>query len=164
MDNFILKNPNRNQTIKWILREQKNKIFVQQDIIDRSIRGIYGIFSLNKDHINKKCLYIGKAINIYSRLFVGNGHIVRIKKKDYPFSIFEDCMENSEKILKIEVLKEVKYKLDDYNRDAQRLAYQEYYFIEEYQKKGECLYQLPEGVNKKEKIAWEKIKQTKESE
>lgn len=71
-------NANRNQTVKWCLQQS----FI--DLDDRllkfinPVRGVYGIFIKDKDQ--KICVYVGKAENLYSRMFSDNGHLVRIRK------------------------------------------------------------------------------------
>ncbi|MCR8967318.1 hypothetical protein [Streptococcus zalophi] len=136
---------NKNTTLKWLREEMKDKIIVEDKIFKKKIRGIYGIFS--KENDKELCIYIGKAINVYSRLLTGNGHLVKIKKKKYMFEAIKECMNNPNKKLIIKILEEVPYLYDNYNRDVQRLAFAEYSLIEKYQEKEQCLNQLPEGSN-----------------
>jgi len=56
----------------------------------------------------------------------------------------QENLERKNKIIII-VLKEVKYKGDNYYKDMQRLASAENMLIDEYQKQDECIQQLPEG-------------------
>ncbi len=148
---------NRNWTVKWINEEMKDKICIENDILCNSVRGVYGIFS--EENGLEECIYLGKAINIYERLFKGNGHLVNLRKGIYMSSIIKECIEDPNKKMKIRVLKKVPYKYDNFNRDAQRLAFAEYCLIEYYQKINQCLYQVPEGGNKKsERENWEKNK------
>ena len=51
------------------------------------------------------------------------------------------------------------YEFDNYYRDMQRLAYEEYKVIEEYQNKNQALHQLPEG-NWIKLNRWEDLKDT----
>ena len=63
--------------------------------------------------------------------------------------MLNEAKENGQKVY-IKLLEEVPYEKGncteaDYNRDMQRLASAEYKYIDFYQNKGECLWQLPEG-------------------
>ena len=46
---------NKNTTLKWITTTMKEKIIVEDKIIDSEIRGIYGIFVETEKE--KKCVY-----------------------------------------------------------------------------------------------------------
>ena len=144
-------NANRNQTVKWCLQQS----FIELD--DRllkfinPVRGVYGIFIKDKDQKKdqKKCVYVGKAENLYSRMFMNDGHIVAIRKGIHFNPQLNQALGQG-KIIVIEVLEEVPYNkgdcsIEDYNRDMQSLAFAEYKHINSYQNKGECLWQLPEG-------------------
>ena len=134
---------NRNQTVEWC--RQQSYITLDNRLLqfDPPVRGIYGIFIEDKGQ--KKCVYVGKAENLYNRMFKSDGHIVNIKKGIH----FNSQLKQGQNII-IEVLEEVPYNkgdcsIEDYNRDMQSLASAEYHHIDFYQKKGECLWQLPEG-------------------
>ena len=139
---------NRNQTVEWC-RQQQSYLTLDNRLLqfDPPVRGIYGIFI--KDKGQKKCVYVGKAENLYNRMFKSDGHIVNIKKGIHFNSQLKQALEQGQKII-IEVLEEVPYNkgncsIEDYNRDMQSLAFAEYKQINSYQNKGECLWQLPEG-------------------
>lgn len=139
---------NRNQTVEWC-RQQQSYITLDNRLLqfDPPVRGIYGIFIEDKGQ--KKCVYVGKAENLYNRMFKSDGHIVNIKKGIHFNSQLKQALEQGQKII-IEVLEEVPsikgdYTEAAYNCDMQRLASAEYKHIDFYQKKGECLWQLPEG-------------------
>ena len=134
---------NRNQTVEWC--RQQSYITLDNRLLqfDPPVRGIYGIFIEDKGQ--KKCVYVGKAENLYNRMFKSDGHIVNIKKGIH----FNSQLKQGQNII-IEVLEEVPYNkgdcsIEDYNRDMQSLASAEYHHKDFYQNKGECLWQLPEG-------------------
>ena len=138
---------NRNQTVEWC--RQQSYITLDNRLLqfDPPVRGIYGIFI--KDKGQKKCVYVGKAENLYNRMFKSDGHIVNIKKGIHFNSQLKQALEQGQKII-IEVLEEVPsikgdYTEAAYNCDMQKLASAEYKHINSYQNKGECLWQLPEG-------------------
>lgn len=144
--------------IERIKEAEKHGIYITDALkVTGDIRGIYGIFSLIND--KKTCLYIGRSYNVLDRLFGSSGHISKYiynncKGKNLISKLINDAKQGNCNIL-IDLIKEVKYKGDNYYRDMHRLVYEEYKSIEDYQKKGECLYQLPEGKwMSKEK--WEK--------
>ena len=138
---------NKNQTVEWCLQQKYITLDNRLLQFDPPVRGIYGIFI--KDKGQKKCVYVGKAENLYNRMFKSDGHIVNIKKGIHFNSQLKQALEQGQKII-IEVLEEVPsikgdYTEAAYNCDMQRLASAEYKHIDFYQKKGECLWQLPEG-------------------
>ena len=139
---------NRNQTVEWC-RQPQSHITLDNRLLqfDPPVRGIYGIFIEDKGQ--EKCVYVGKAENLYNRMFKSDGHIVNIKKGIHFNSQLKQALEQGQEII-IEVLEEVPsikgdYTEAAYNCDMQRLASAEYKHIDFYQKKGECLWQLPEG-------------------
>jgi len=151
-----------NISLAWL--ENQNKLFVQDRIKDASnqVRGIYGIFVKEKDK-EEECVYVGRAVSIYGRLF-SQGHISNLMKKIIEnktsqrlISAMDD--ENVEKI-EIRILEEVKFKFDNYYKDMQRLASREYYYIDKYQSKNQCLEQVPDGKNTSEKD-WKSMKKQK---
>ena len=138
---------NRNQTVEWC--RQQSYITLDNRLLqfDPPVRGIYGIFIEEKKQ--EKCVYVGKAENLYNRMFKSDGHIVNIKKGIHFNSQLKQALEQGQNII-IEVLEEVPsikgdYTEAAYNCDMQRLASAEYKYIDFYQNKGECLWQLPEG-------------------
>ena len=139
---------NRNQTVEWC-RQPQSHITLDNRLLqfDPPVRGIYGIFIEDKGQ--KKCVYVGKAENLYNRMFKSDGHIVAIRKGIHFIPQLNQAVEQGKEIV-IEVLEEVPsikgdYTEAAYNCDMQRLASAEYKHIDFYQKKGECLWQLPEG-------------------
>ena len=136
---------NKNTTLKWITTTMKEKIIVEDKIIDSEIRGIYGIFVETEKE--KKCVYVGRATNIYSRLFKGSdAHLVRLKNGKHENKKKKKAMNTSGKIT-IEVLEEVECKYKNYSKDMQELASGECFYIDKYQKLEQCLEQLPDGSN-----------------
>lgn len=148
------------ETGKWC-EIYKSKIIIEQDILEKDIRGVYGFF------IEDKCIYIGKGINIKDRVY---DHLSKLKwlcydieLKDVPTHITElkEAFDDN-KIINVKVLEIVDYEYENYNRDLHHLAFREYYHIEEYQKKGQCLNQYPEGsFVKKENERWLKQQQNR---
>lgn len=137
----------------------KEKIIIEDKILNSEIRGIYGIFVESEKE--KKCVYIGRATNIYTRLFKGNdAHLVRLKKGIHKIPELQKAMGTSDKIV-IEILEEVKCKYSNYNKDMQELASKECYYIDQYQKLDQCLEQLPDGSNMKI-YAWKREKKLHE--
>lgn len=138
---------NRNQTVEWCLQQSYITLDNRLLQFDPPVRGIYGIFIEDKGQ--EKCVYVGKAENLYNRMFKSDGHIVNIKKGIHFNSQLKQALEQGQKII-IEVLEEVPsikgdYTEAAYNCDMQKLASAEYKYIDDYQNKGECLWQLPEG-------------------
>ena len=138
---------NRNQTVEWC--RQQSYITLDNRLLqfDPPVRGIYGIFIEDKGQ--EKCVYVGKAENLYNRMFKSDGHIVAIRKGIHFIPQLNQAVEQGQDIT-IKVLQVVPYNkgdcsIEDYNRDMQNLASAEYYYIDFYQKMGECLWQLPEG-------------------
>lgn len=147
---------NQNQTFKWIINIMKEKIFVDSDILNwnNKIRGIYGIFEIDKD--SEKCLYVGRSINIYSRFFSkSNAHFAMLRryikgtyKKEPPEYIRQiSTAIDAGNLIKVKILQKLPYIYDCYQFDVQRLASAENYFIDYYQSIGQCLYQIPDGSN-----------------
>lgn len=133
-----------------IERACNENILIPDELKRGGVRGIYGIF-LEKDDV-RLCLYIGKSYDIADRLFGSGGHITRFIMHEYDKlvpQLIRDNKDNGNKIV-VEILERVEYQGDNFARDMQRLAYAEISLIEEYQKKGECLQQLPEGTRMKE--------------
>lgn len=138
---------NNNITVKWYNEQSYIKLDDEFLQYDPPVRGIYGIF-LGKDS-PEICVYVGKAENLYSRMFSDNGHLVRIRKGKHTNPKLNEAIEKGQTVC-IELLEEVPYNKGnctetDYNRDMQRLASAECKHIDFYQNKGECLWQLPEG-------------------
>ena len=139
---------NRNQTVEWC-RQPQSHITLDNRLLqfDPPVRGIYGIFIEDKGQ--EKCVYVGKAENLYNRMFKSDGHIVAIRKGIHFIPQLNQAVEQGQDIT-IKVLQVVPYNkgdcsIEDYNRDMQSLASAEYHHIDFYQNKGECLWQLLEG-------------------
>lgn len=132
-------------TLVWL--EENHDLIEIDSAIKENVRGIYSFWT------EKKCIYVGKAIDILSRL---EEHFEKIKwlsldiplKDDAPkyIKVLTDSFTNGNKIY-VKLEQKVDYVYDNYFRDLHRLAYQEYSIIEKYQEKGWCLYQKPEGSN-----------------
>lgn len=151
---------NTNQTFIWLKEQERiGNIKIDVDIknTENPIRGIYGIF------IEDTCIYIGRAISIYGRLFDGNGHLAKLKyivekdqieneKNFVPITLFQAMKDGKQ--VSIKILERVPLQLDNYNKDMHRLAYAENKYIDYYQQKDQCLNQLPDGNNMK-KSAWQ---------
>ena len=127
--------------IKQKLELLPKEILIDEKIINSNIRGVYGIFSCDVDNKNENCYYIGRAADIRSRFFDAGGHFHNFiwskSDKQITMKIVENLIKDilkDKKQVKIRVIKEV-----------QRLAYEEYKVIEEYQNKNQALHQLPEG-------------------
>ena len=138
---------NRNQTVEWC--RQQSYITLDNRLLqfDPPVRGIYGIFIEDKGQ--EKCVYVGKAENLYNRMFKSDGRIVAIRIGIHFIPQLNQAVEQGQDIT-IKVLQVVPYNkgdcsIEDYNRDMQSLASAEYHHIDFYQNKGECLWQLPEG-------------------
>ncbi len=150
---------NKNETVKWINGVMKNKISFPLEILDgKNNRGIYGFFVVDKSHPDEFCAYIGKATNIYKRLFCGkNAHLVKLKETELYNSVINEAMQDEDKRIEIRVLEVVTFQYENYNKDMQYLASRECYFIDKYQKLNQCLEQLPDGRNMYENV-WKKEK------
>lgn len=117
---------------------------------------------------NKHCHYIGKAADIRCRFFDAGGHFHNFiwgntSNKQVTMKLTENIIKDilkDGKLVEIEVIKEVPYQFDNYYRNMQRLAYEEYKVIEEYQVKNEALHQLPEG-NWIKQCKWQELKNIK---
>ena len=138
--------------IKQKLELLPKEILIDEKIINSNIRGVYEIFSCDVDNKNENCYYIGRAADIRSRFFDAGGHFHNFiwskSDKQITMKIVENLIKDilkDKKQVKIKVIKEVPYEFDNYYRDMQRLAYEEYKVIEEYQNKNQALHQLPEG-------------------
>lgn len=138
--------------------EAKSKnIFLPQKILEENIVGVYGFFAVKEDE--NICFYIGKSTNVQRRLFKsGEGHVSQFLNGNYDSLVpkkMNELLKNSYKI-KVKILKEVNYNATEFTIAAHKLALAELQEIVEYQKKGQCLDQLPEGVGDKEKKYWER--------
>lgn len=146
-------------TWDWI--EENSNLIEIDSSIKENMRGVYSIWT------EEKCVYVGKAIDIMSRL---EEHFEKIKwlfmnveVRNTPKHIEELSKSfNLGNKISVKLEKRVDYVYDNYNRDLHRLAFQEYCKIEEYQEKGWCLYQRPEGSkNDFEEKQWKKNKESR---
>ncbi len=148
-----------NNKIRMTFQEKYNaakerNIALPEKILCKDIVGIYGFFA-KKDE-KETCFYIGKATNMRHRMLLSGGHIFRYLHEDYTRLVPRLMKEYIDDGFSIEVriLEEVDYKDEYFSRAAHRLAFEELKFITQYQKKGECLDQKPEGTGEKEEAYW----------
>ena len=135
----------------------QNKIEIDERLKECQ-RGVYGIFIISRDgNCDEQCAYIGRSEQLYQR---AKQHEAKIVNKTSPFPLLNSAMDDENLRLEIRLIESVEYVFDDYNKDAQRLASRENYWIDEYQKIDQCLEQVPEG--KRPTIEeWKKLKELK---
>lgn len=143
---------NRNKSLAWV--EKQKNISVDKEIkeFDNPVRGIYGVFCGDEE----ECAYVGRSINIYSRMFKSNGHITKMMHGEHENKQLQNAVDTGQKIY-IKLLEKVKYIFDNYYKDMQRLASRENYYIDLYQKNNHCLWQVPEGTSMT-KENWQSLK------
>ena len=135
---------------------KENNIIIPSNLADKeNIVGVYKIFG-RKNEI-RTCLYIGKSTNIAYRLLgSGGGHIYMYL--NHNLSKLVPCIIDKYikdgYIIEIEII-EVEYNDTSFSRAAHRLALAEISEIVKYQKEGQCLDQMPEGVGMNEEKFWE---------
>ena len=139
-----------------IMLAQKNNIFIPFDLANnQNIVGVYKIFGEKNER--RTCLYIGKSTNIAYRLLgSGGGHIYMYLNNNLSKlvpCIIDKYIKDGYKI-EIEINK-VEYKDTSFSRAAHRLALAEISEIVKYQREGQCLEQMPEGVGMNEEKFWE---------
>lgn len=135
---------------------KKKNIIVPSELADgTNIVGVYKILGV-KNGISR-CLYIGKSTDVSYRLLgSGGGHIYMYLSSN--FSKLVPCI--IDKYIKegytiqVEIIP-VKYEDTHFSRAAHRLAFVEISEIVKYQKQGQCLEQMPEGVGMNEEKFWE---------
>lgn len=151
-----MKKSNKNRSLLWL--SEQDEFSVDDKIKDakNQVRGIYGIFVKDKEY---ECVYVGRALSIYDRMFGPKGHITNLMKNKHSNQQLQDAM-NTKKKIKIKILKEVPFGFDNYYKDMQRLASEENKCIDQYQKINQCLKQVPEGTKLNEK-QWERMKSQK---
>jgi hypothetical protein len=145
-------------TEEWCIKYSEQINLDEISGLEEQTRGIYGFFIL--DSGKSKCVYIGKAIDIKSRVLE---HLTQLKwmqkevlstEPALHIKMLNEALREGKKI-DIKVLEKVPYEYEEYARDLHHLAYVEYSHIEKYQMAGECLYQFPEGAfNLKEYDIW----------
>jgi len=135
--------------LKRIEKAKSNNIFVQDEInLNSHIRGVYGFFAIK--YVEEIPFYIGKSINIFSRMFTGHiYHYLRgVRNTDVQRRI--EVFLSKGYIIEVRVLKKVGYKGDSFIQDANRLALAELKEIVKWQNKGFCITedQISEAVKK----------------
>ncbi|WP_416327808.1 hypothetical protein [[Eubacterium] hominis] len=148
-----------NEFLKRIENAKSNNIFVQEEInLDSHIRGVYGFFAI-KDN-EQIPFYVGKSINIFSRMFTGHiyDYLRGVKNTDVQKRM-EDFLTKGY-IIEVRILKKVKYNGDSFIQDANRLALAELEEIVKQQENGYCITkdQLSEAVKREaEEKAWNDV-------
>ena len=140
---------------KKVKQAKEKGIILPQELLNHDIVGIYGLFATKEKE--KKCFYIGKATNICSRLLdssYGHIHLYMKRKEGFVQNKIKKYIDEGY-MIKVEILKEIDYKDTCFSRAAHRLALAELEKIVEFQEKGECLDQLPEGTTAYQKRYWE---------
>ena len=138
-----------------IEKAKEKRIHIPEDIIKKNIVGIYEFFRIKGNE--EFCFYIGKSTNIAYRLLgSSSGHIYMYlndnTSKIVPLKIKEYL--NSGYDIKVKII-EVDYKDSSFSKAAHRLALAELQEIVKYQEKGQCQFQVPEGVGTNEEKFWE---------
>ena len=148
----------KNTLLKRIHDAKSKNIFVQEEIkLNSHIRGVYGFYAMNGNE--EIPFYIGKSINIFSRMFQTSGHIYDYLRGLRKTDVQKRIANYIDKGYKIEVrlLKKVNYKGDSFIQDANRLALAELREIVKQQNKGYCITsdQVSEATKRKcEEQAW----------
>ena len=137
----------KNEGIRWA----DEHLILDKKILDvkKPIRGVYGIFD------GKECLYVGRAYSVYSRFFDYGGHVQMMMNGNYPIMKIRLALQERKKLY-VKILKQVPFEGKNYYRDMQKLAYAECCVIETYQRRNQCLEQLPEGRWMTKEL-WERI-------
>ena len=140
--------------------EEANKqgIYVTNELISNSkIVGVYGFFAIKEEA--EYCFYIGKATNVAYRLLGSSkGHIYMYLNNDFSKLVpqkMKEYLDNSYKI-EIRILDKIDYHDTSFSTAAHRLALAELQRIVEYQKNGQCEFQVPEGSGIYERRYWER--------
>lgn len=147
-------------TYKEKILAAKKQDIVIPDILasGKAIVGVYGFFAI-KGEI-EECFYIGKATDMAGRILgSNNGHVHMYLHNDVtkfvPQKIAEYLATKQGWRIEVRILEEVDYQDTSFSRAAHRLALAELQKIVEYQKKGQCLDQYPEGTHSGAKKYWE---------
>jgi hypothetical protein len=121
------------------------------------IVGVYGFFAIKKEV--EYCFYIGKATNIAYRLLGSSkGHIFMYLNNNFSKLVpqkIKEFLNNGYKI-EVRILDIIDYHDTSFSKAAHRLALAELHRIVEFQKMGQCEYQMPEGSGTYERRFWEK--------
>lgn len=138
-------------------KAEENRIHIPRDLLsEENIVGIYGLFAI--DTCYEYCFYIGKATNMASRLLgSSNGHIYLYLNESYSKLVPKKIKEylNKGYDVEVKILDKIDYHDISFSKAAHRLALAELKRIVEYQEKGQCEFQIPEGSGKYEKNFWE---------
>ena len=143
---------NRNESLAWVEKQKNISINAKIKEFDNPVRGIYGIFYGDEE----ECAYVGRSLNIYSRMFKSYGHITQMMYGEHENKQLQNAVDTGQKI-HINLLEEVEYIFDNYYKDMQKLASRENYYIDLYQQNNQCLGQVPEGTSMT-KEDWESLK------
>ncbi|WP_195259257.1 hypothetical protein [Clostridium paraputrificum] len=146
------------KTLKQKIDEAKERgIHIPTDLLeDENIVGVYGFFAIKEDE--EYCFYIGKATNIAYRLLgSSNGHVYLYLNNNYsklvPQKINEYLNYNYE--IEVRILDKIDYHDTSFSKAAHRLAFAELQRIVQYQKQGQCEFQMPEGSGAYARKYWE---------
>lgn len=130
------------ENLLLIKQEFADKIIIDENIENQSKgnRGIYGLFIRRTE--TEECVYIGRSEIISSRIV---SHLYKIIGGKHVIAKLNKAFLEDGSIIICKFVEPVKYKFDDYYKDAQRLASRECYWIDYYQEREQCLGQVPEG-------------------
>lgn len=123
----------------------------------KAIVGVYGFFAI-KDEV-EECFYIGKATNMAGRILgASDGHVYMYLQQNMTKFVPRKIDEYIKQGYRIEVriLEQIDYHDTSFSKAAHRLALAELQKIVEYQEKGQCLDQRPEGAGGYAEKYWEK--------
>jgi hypothetical protein len=118
---------------------------------------VYGFFAI-KDEV-EECFYIGKATNMAGRILgASDGHVYMYLQQNMTKFVPRKIDEYIKQGYRIEVriLEQIDYRDTSFSKAAHRLALAELQKIVEYQEKGQCLDQRPEGAGGYAEKYWEK--------
>ncbi|HCY07218.1 MAG TPA: hypothetical protein DHS57_08260 [Erysipelotrichaceae bacterium] len=137
-----------------IKKAKEKRIHIPEDIIKKNTVGIYKFFRVKGNE--EFCFYIGKSTDIAYRLLgSSSGHVYMYLKnnisKMVPLKI-KEYLKNGYDI-KVKII-EVDYFDSCFSKAAHRLALTELQEIVKYQEKGQCKFQVPEGVGTNEEKFW----------
>lgn len=130
------------KSLLLIKQEFSTKIIIEKDIEKqpKGNRGIYGLFI--RKYEKEECAYIGRSEIVSSRI---TNHLYKIIDGNHISTKLNDAFLDEESIIICRFVEPVEYQFDNYYKDAQRLASRECYWIDYYQKKEQCIEQVPEG-------------------
>lgn len=133
---------------------KEKRIHIPEDIIKENTVGVYKFFRVKENE--EFCFYIGKSTDIAYRLLgSSSGHIYMYLNnnisKTVPSKIKEYLKDGYD--IKVKII-EVDYFDSSFSKAAHRLALAELQEIVKYQEKGQCQFQVPEGVGTNEEKFW----------